>query len=439
MVANLHRASNHQLVDVCIVGGGPAGLAAAAACQQKGISAIVLEQGGSLKSRDRHKPEEIGSGVGGAGLFSDGKFSFFPSATRLWRLRPKVELIEAYDWLVSLLEEHQLCAPPFPIEIEEGSPNKDAIRLCCFTSKHYPSFYVPLSTRYALIESLGRAAVTNLYTCCRVYAISWTSSQCIIRCRFKNGSNRDGLTISARALIFATGRLGPLFLETILSPADLVFRRLEVGVRIEQPARDFFLRENSALDPKLIIAPARRELQYRTFCCCRDGEVVAVRIDDLVSVSGRADIAPSGRSNVGFNVRITSEPLAIEVWNDLKDRLVREACPVREPLGDFLQNARGPSAGVRAILGERLGGHLAAGLRHLMSQIGEGAFTKSILHAPALEGVPRYPSVSDSLRIGGAPIWVVGDAAGLFRGLTAALVSGYFAGVDVAAYLRVLK
>jgi hypothetical protein len=37
------------------------------------------------------------TGVGGCGLYSDGKFSFFPSATQLWQLRTRAALAASYE------------------------------------------------------------------------------------------------------------------------------------------------------------------------------------------------------------------------------------------------------------------------------------------------------------------------------------------------------
>ena len=57
------------------------------------------------------------------------------------------------------------------------------------------------------------------------------------------------------------------------------------------------------------------------------------------------------------------------------------------------------------------------------------------LHGPTIEGVGDYPATLPSLRVPGAPVHVVGDASGKFRGIVAAMVSGYYAGNAVAAEL----
>ena len=76
--------------DVVVVGAGPAGLSVAHGLRGSGLKVLLVEEGRACIERDRDSQTDVPSGVGGAGLFSDGKFSFYPSATRLWTLpRPE--------------------------------------------------------------------------------------------------------------------------------------------------------------------------------------------------------------------------------------------------------------------------------------------------------------------------------------------------------------
>ena len=84
--------------DVLIIGAGPAGLAAASACRHSNVRYCVVDAGECLIQRRRSDPSSLVQGTGGAGLYSDGKFSYFPSATQLWRLEDTVALHRAYDW-----------------------------------------------------------------------------------------------------------------------------------------------------------------------------------------------------------------------------------------------------------------------------------------------------------------------------------------------------
>ena len=87
--------------DVAIVGAGPAGLSAARALRfaAPSLSVSVFESGSLRDPGDPlGDPARLVRGVGGAGLWSDGKFSFFPSASRLWGLEnADGELEQSYE------------------------------------------------------------------------------------------------------------------------------------------------------------------------------------------------------------------------------------------------------------------------------------------------------------------------------------------------------
>lgn len=87
-----------SVFDLVIVGAGPAGLAAAQGFASSRYSVALVDGGKPVRARDRYAPSDMTRGHGGAGLFSDGKFSFFPSATELWMLPGTRELHGAYSW-----------------------------------------------------------------------------------------------------------------------------------------------------------------------------------------------------------------------------------------------------------------------------------------------------------------------------------------------------
>jgi hypothetical protein len=72
---------------------------------------------------------------------------------------------------------------------------------------------------------------------------------------------------------------------------------------------------------------------------------------------------------------------------------------------------------------------LAQGLAELVRVMGRPGMAGAWLLGPAIEGVGYYPDHDEQLSCREeADLWVAGDMAGDFRGLVAALMSGWIAG-----------
>ena len=412
--------------DVVVLGAGPAGLAAANACLSAGIECLVLEQGARLVERSP-TDEGLISGVGGAGLFSDGKFSFFPSATMLWRLEPREVLENAHNCFSRLLSIADLRVEPVPDPKEAGA---NALKTSTGSSwKAYPSYYVSSEDRTRIIRELSDSI--ELRTGAKITSISLSATRppSLVLSLARGGPTT---TLGARALIVASGRFGPLLWSRSTTADKRVFRRVEFGCRIEQPVQSFFLQSHSATDPKLIIATSSGDI--RTFCGIRDGETIVGRYEDLRTVSGRADCPSTGRSNIGLNVRVTDPSIGGTLWRDLSKAVASFGRPAVEPLAAFVRS--GANSDVEKCIGVNGTAMLRHAIDSLVGHVGFDALSEAVLHVPCIEGVGDYPRVDSELRAPGLPVWVPGDASGMFRGLTAALVSGYFAGLRAANYVR---
>ncbi len=406
-------------VDVAVVGAGPAGLAAAVAAVEGGCSTVVFDEGRRLHERDQVNPSQLISGVGGAGLYSDGKFSFYPSATRLWSLQPRTEVELAYSWLLQTLARVGWTRPGlgFPDSTEAVASGVE---------KSYPSYYATPEERAALTELLVTQLSDALCTETSVDDVKAGDPHRVVVRQVLGGGCEE---IRARSVVIASGRLGPLRGSPHVTSMPMTPRRYEVGVRLEEPSTEFVLRTHSSLDPKVVLAIAPG-IEFRTFCCCREGEVVMTDLDGVRTVSGRADCPPTGRSNVGLNLRFAG-------WDEEGLRIVERALAVGEHVSEFATTVlRHPErTRIGSALGETGARALRVGLDGLLDHCGSRLSQTARLHGMAIEGVGSYPDVGDDLRVG-ARTWVAGDACGLFRGLTAAFVSGYFCGRQVARSLR---
>ncbi len=398
--------------ELIVLGAGPAGLAAAAAARGRAASFVVFERGARVRARDHTRSEDLVTGVGGAGLYSDGKFSFAPAGTALWGLEPRDALREAYEWTADLLRSHGMNSPPFPEEVETDV--RDGV-------KSYTSHYMPLEDRLAMVESLQALAEDRIMTEVAP-RLSAESSRVV--------AELPGIRIEAVAAVLASGRFGPLRHVEGVAP---VFRRVEIGMRVEQAADRFALDVGAPaelLDPKWVRRSPDGRFEWRTFCCCRRGEVVDTRFDDLVTVSGRADGPPSDHSNFGLNVRFLNLAEAEAALAAVLDAARRP--PLRIAVEDLLDEPA--ESRVAATLGPTVAKALADGLTALCCDLGVEVAGAS-LHLPAIEGVGYYPPVSRSLRVSPV-VWAAGDATGAFRGLVPALVSGRFAAMQALDAIR---
>jgi uncharacterized FAD-dependent dehydrogenase len=213
--------------DIAVIGAGPAGLGASMALANAGLDVVVVEAGADLDDRDTERPEHLAKGVGGAGLFSDGKFSFHPSASALWLLQPNSTLRRSYAAVAQKLSARGLAVPPFPDA--DGRPVLPDS--ATFQAKRYESGYLPLDARYDLMRELAAGIAEHRIQGTATLITGNTGEDMGIVVRTAS----DELAIRARCVIYAAGRFGPLSCRVAATGLTARYRRVEVGVRIEQP------------------------------------------------------------------------------------------------------------------------------------------------------------------------------------------------------------
>ncbi|MBI3232760.1 MAG: FAD-dependent monooxygenase, partial [Bacteroidetes bacterium] len=102
----------NKVFDCIVIGGGPSGLAAGNLLAKAGIDFLVIDKGDYLYKRNQEIPKDIVTGIGGGGLYSDGKISFFPSGSNLYNLEPEL-LKKSYQQLVELFQNFAIEIPRF--------------------------------------------------------------------------------------------------------------------------------------------------------------------------------------------------------------------------------------------------------------------------------------------------------------------------------------
>lgn len=400
-----------------VVGAGPAGLSAAAELSRH-TRCLLVEQGPVAAARDRDGASDVLQGAGGAGLFSDGKHSFFPSASELWALPDREALGRAYEATTALLSRYGVQAGPMP---ETGAPRKiGPIDKGAWVEKHYPALYVGFDERLACIEELWRQARERRSGTRVVDAERAGSAISLIL--EENGRREE---IRTDRLVVAGGRWSPRWMRSWLEKLGVTFafQRVEFGVRLETKATNELFASLPGVDGKIRFVEYGGAIEIRTFCTCRNGEVVLGRSGDLAAYSGRADGAATGRSNVGLVVRSTDPAFARRV-----ERQLYVTPPESFPLDEWL--AKGPQR-LAPAFGEEGALAVNRALERLLERspgLRRGSVT---VYSPCIEGVGDYPVDDGNLRA--APgVWIAGDLVGRFRGIVASMISGRYAAANAA-------
>lgn len=402
--------------EILIIGAGPAGLAAATCCITEGVSFMIIEQGKKADDRSYENFGEIVSGIGGSGLFCDGKLSYYPSASKLWNLPNENILKQSYTWLHNLISDFADNFPDFPdyrysshlFKFPMESKNN-------FKKKLYHSVVLNNFQRKELISRLTipiKHKIKNGY-CVEAIEKCDNGFTTLARSVLNNNSI---IEISSKHIIFCGGRYGPLILREVAPYLAAFYRRHELGIRIEQNIDKFFLKDEDSIDTKLVFTDNEKLKEWRTFCCCRGGFVFQTKFANIIAYSGSTG-GKIEKSNVGFNVRYLSSKLDSTTTSELNKIYGGELAPFKTDLKTFLSKKS------EIFLGKNIDCDLREGLEKLCDNF---SLNEAYIYGPCIEGVGYYPNITAQLQSFIRHFWIAGDSTGIFRGLLPALLSGFY-------------
>ena len=387
------------MFDVAIIGAGPSALIAAKQLLDTNskIRLIILEQGVSLAKRKKVCSEDVSYGFGGAGLFSDCKLSFPPSASFLWTNLIKEKLSVAYNGISKWLNEYNVILPP----IDDKWFNNNLIE----GQKLYLSYKLTEEQSEDILKDLEIRLID--YICLNTKVIK-------VEKKVKTNSylvNTTKGVYLTKNIIFATGKLG---FSNLYECSDANKHEIaEIGIRIEVPNSIFLPYTNSQLDYKYI----SRTLDYevRTFCCCKDGQVIKSKFGEYYSFNGMTLKEPTGFSNIGIVIRSLNQDAANKLKEDVS-RFINYSN--RIPLSLFLST--------RSIYSQSYYSMLVDVINKIVNVA--SIPDTSYVYYPVVEKLGmHYDNFDDNtLQLKNENIWIIGDATYKFRGLLAAFISGEY-------------
>jgi len=450
------------MYDVIIVGAGPAGIFAALELAEKDYKVLLLEKGEPLTARRCPAREKninclrcplcaILCGWGGAGAFSDGKLTL---STEVGGFLNEYLDMDFLRQLIKYVDSvyRRFGAP----EIIYGE-NTDKVRELEREAARAGLQMVPAQIRHLgtekCVEILSKI---EQYLRKKVEIRTETEVRELLQ---KNGGVTGIKTnteeILSRYVILAPGREGAEWLrkETQRLNLSLNSNPVDIGVRLELPAVVMEKITEVVYEPKLIHYTKLFNDKVRTFCMCPYGEVVTEYSDGVVTVNGHS-WATKKTENTNFALLVSTT--FTEPFNDpitygkyvaqLANLLVGGV--IIQRLGDLRAGRRSTPERirrsiVRPTLSDAVPGDLSFALPYrFLVDILEMIDALDYLtpgvnsHSTLIYGVEvKFYSLriklNRFLESEVANLFLIGDGAGVSRGLVQASASGVIAAQEI--------
>lgn len=453
--------------DVIIVGCGPAGIFSAIELSDKAdLHVLMVDSGSDLSDRKcpansgigclRCHPCQLLSGWGGSGAFADGKLTLSTEIGGwLGEHIGKKSLNDLLQYVDSMYVKFGASGRLYGTDLDKIEEIDRKAKLAGLTLipdkiRHIGTENAPNILSKMKQHLMGSEVEMRMQTEVKGLLVD-------VENRVIQGIlTKDGEKIKSKYTIVGPGRSGA---EWLASEADFHGLKksnnpVDVGVRVEVPYVTMESLTDTLYEPKFIYCSKTFDDRVRTFCVCPGGEVITESHGRIITVNGQS-YASRKSENTNFAVLVSTqftepfrEPIAYGKHIATLANELGGGGVLLQRLGDLHSGRRSTHERidrnqVKPTLKDYTPGDLTfvlpyrlmIGIKELleaMDQVTPGVYSKStLLYGAEVKFYSSRLASTASLESEIRNLFVIGDGAGITRGLIQSSASGVIAAREV--------
>jgi len=440
---------------VAIVGAGPSAIFAALTLSKVGMEDVVIfERGKDIHERKRGRGMELLCGWGGAGAFSDGKLTLSPKVGGF--LGDFILQVE----LMNLLKKADEIYLSFGAPREVFGRSSDKTEALYQEAKLAGLEFIPMEIRHLGTENcvpLLKNIRDALEKKADIFFNTSVKEILVDKGKAMGVLLENGTQVNAEYVICGPGRVGAEWIKNEVQRLQIpsVPSPVDIGVRVEAPASILKKLTDVAYEAKLIYYSKTFDDKVRTFCMNPFGEVVTETIGEIITVNGHS-YADKRTENTNFAILVSStftepfnDPIGYGKYIARLANLLGNGVIIQR-LGDLLDGRRSTPDRINRCITQPTLISAAPGdlsfvfpYRHLKSiiemlealdRITPGIFSRhTLLYGVEVKFYTNRVKISPVLETDIQNLFLIGDGAGITRGLMQASISGILAANEILA------
>ncbi|PKM92460.1 MAG: FAD-dependent oxidoreductase [Euryarchaeota archaeon HGW-Euryarchaeota-1] len=440
--------------DVVIIGSGPAGLFAAnelMKTKSEKLKVLVVDKGKEpLKRAPKKEPKDLVFGVGGAGMFSDGKLNLSTEIGGDAREigRDDDELLEIIEYIDKTLGKYCIIPPSLPA-------NETKINELKKQASIYGIEFVYGKQKHIGTDVL-KGTMDKIYKDLKAKGIEFmleTSVEKIKKTKAGFELETDKGKIVTKYVLSAPGRSGAHWFKNQAQGLNLQTKPgyIDVGVRVEFPAEVYKDVEEIMYDAKFKYYTPTYDDLVRTFCTNPRGMVVKEQYEGFSLVNGHAESkGKTQNTNFALLVRVELSEECAKISSMYGEYIARLANitgngkPILQRYKDLKRGRRSnwdrlgrsfvkPSCKdaypgeISYILPHRILINIIETIDNLDKIMPGLASDTTLLYAPEIKFYETKYKINKDFETNVEGLFVAGDASGFSRGIIFSALTGILA------------